>query len=136
MEASKIISLVLGLFGLMGLLAFALSWIKAKMNESQMEMLRKDRDDLIIRLEQRDETIAERDKAIEVLGKKVETLESQIEFLTQMATGKAHTEALLTRFQQHDVLVADRYNEYITKLSKMIEAQQRIEHLVLGRKDE
>ena len=128
-------------FVLVAILANVVAYFKVKVNDSQTEFLRKDRDDLIKRLEIRDGQLDEQTvlmaKQNDLLKKQqfeIESLKEKINVLTSLATGQGHIEALLQEIKNHNVIVENRYHEYMGCLTTMIESQQRIEQKVINSK--
>ena len=106
-----------------------------------VEFLRKDRDDLIKRLEIRDGQLDEQTVLManqnDLLKKQqfeIESLKEKINVLTSLATGQEHIEALLQEIKNHNAIVENRYHEYMGRLTTMIESQQRIEQKVINSK--
>lgn len=128
-------------FVIVAILANIVAYFKVKVNDSQVEFLRKDRDDLIKRLEIRDGQLDEQTILManqnDLLKKQqfeIESLKEKINILTSLATGQGHIETLLQEIKNHNATVEDRYHEYMGRLTTMIESQQRIEQKVINSK--
>jgi len=128
-------------FVIVAILANIVAYFKVKVNDSQVEFLRKDRDDLIKRLEIRDGQIDEQTLLLtnqtDQLKKQqfeIESLKEKINVLTSLATGQEHIEALLQEIKNHNAIVENRYHEYMGRLTTMIESQQRIEQKIINSK--
>lgn len=128
-------------FVIVAILANIVAYFKVKVNDSQVEFLRKDRDDLIKRLEIRDGQIDEQTllmtnqtNQLKKQQFEIESLKEKINVLTSLATGQEHIETLLKEIQNHNTIVERRYQTYMERLTYMVESQQRIEQKVMSSK--